>query len=190
MEADWEIEVGGDAPVIDALWPGFVDLRLDSKGVNELEEIRQLPRLAEVLVRLNAASSQVWTSKCDVFNPERFDSDELDAPAESAIHAMACYIDILPRSDQRWPSPNLAIYTCKRICAHLLSVPLRGCRADLVVRRALIIPVQMDLGITAYFTACGPTAADATSGLERALDEFADAIGLAFSTATAASKLQ
>jgi hypothetical protein len=28
MEADWEFEVGGDAPVIDALWPGFVDLRL------------------------------------------------------------------------------------------------------------------------------------------------------------------
>ena len=27
MEADWEFEVGGDAPVIDACWPGFVDLR-------------------------------------------------------------------------------------------------------------------------------------------------------------------
>jgi len=32
MEADWEFEVGPDtaglaAPVIDACWPGFVDLR-------------------------------------------------------------------------------------------------------------------------------------------------------------------
>ncbi len=27
MEADWEFEVGGDAPVIEAHWPGFVDLR-------------------------------------------------------------------------------------------------------------------------------------------------------------------
>ena len=27
MEADWEVEIGGGAPVIDALWPGFVDLR-------------------------------------------------------------------------------------------------------------------------------------------------------------------
>jgi hypothetical protein len=31
LEADWEFEVGGDAPVIDALWPGFVDLRLPSR---------------------------------------------------------------------------------------------------------------------------------------------------------------
>ena len=27
MEADWEVEVGGGAPVIEAFWPGFVDLR-------------------------------------------------------------------------------------------------------------------------------------------------------------------
>ena len=26
MEADWELEIGGDAPVIEADWPGFVDL--------------------------------------------------------------------------------------------------------------------------------------------------------------------
>ena len=29
MEADWELEIGGDAPVIEAHWTGFVDLRAD-----------------------------------------------------------------------------------------------------------------------------------------------------------------
>ena len=27
MEADWEFEVGGEAPVIEASWEGFIDLR-------------------------------------------------------------------------------------------------------------------------------------------------------------------
>ena len=35
MEADWEFEVGGDAPVIEARWPGFVDLRRNPERAME-----------------------------------------------------------------------------------------------------------------------------------------------------------
>jgi hypothetical protein len=38
MEADWEFEVGGDAPVIEAPWPGFVDLRLHPERAWQLSE--------------------------------------------------------------------------------------------------------------------------------------------------------
>ena len=40
MEADWEIEIGGDAPVIEAHWFGFVDLRIEPSRANELPETR------------------------------------------------------------------------------------------------------------------------------------------------------
>ena len=105
MEADWEFEVGGDAPIIEAHWPGFVDLREHPHQARELTEARQLPGLADALARLNAPSSPVWTSKTDVFDPGSLDTDELDATREEAKHAIACYIDLLMRSDQQWSCP-------------------------------------------------------------------------------------
>src|SRR4051812_38986462 len=53
MEADWEFEIGGDAPVIEANWKGFVDLCAHPERVSELTECGELPALAEALVRLN-----------------------------------------------------------------------------------------------------------------------------------------
>ena len=43
MEADWEVEVGGGSPVIEALWPGFVDLRLYPERIGEIQEAAGFP---------------------------------------------------------------------------------------------------------------------------------------------------
>jgi hypothetical protein len=176
MEADWEFEVGGDAPVIDAQWPGFVDLRIDQQRAGELTEARQLPGLADALARLNAINSPVWTCKTDVFQPGEIDIDELDASSEEAAHAIACYIDLLMRSDKQWNFPSRAEQACKKLCAQLRDVPLRCCRVDLVVRRAHIAPDLNDLGATAYLTACGRMEKDANSRLAECLAEFARVI--------------
>jgi len=88
---------------------------------------------------------------------EEVDADELDAPAGCSTHAVCCYIDILPRGDHVWPLPEPAEAACRLFCGLLGSVPLRCCRVDLVIRRALIALNRMDLGMTAYITACGPT---------------------------------
>jgi hypothetical protein len=96
MEADWEFEVGGDAPVIDARWAGFVDLQSAPGAAWELDEVRELPALAAALERLNLPGSPVWTSKCDFYpalQAGEFDADELDAEAGCAAHGMGCYID-------------------------------------------------------------------------------------------------
>lgn len=178
MEADWEFEVGGDAPVIDPFWSGFVDLRLMPERAYNLPETAQLPSLAAALKRLNAEPSPVWTSKCDFWpslKPEDLDSDELDAPPGCSAHAAGCYIDLLAKSDQTWSLPPLAEAACKRLCALLSAVPLRCCRVDLIIRRAQIAPSLMDLGITAYITACGPSADEAKDTLEAAVAAFADA---------------
>jgi len=190
MEADWEVEVGGGAPVIEADWPGFVDLRRYPERVERLSEVKDFPALAEALVALNAQTSPVWTSKCDVwpvvdladpavapgspaavFSP--FDPDELDAPPEDAAYAIACYIDLLPRSDKQWPDPAMAAAACKHVCSLLHAFPLRCCRVDLITREALIVAGRVDLGITAYLTACGPSPAGATKALQAALSVFA-----------------
>jgi hypothetical protein len=179
MEADWEFEVGGDAPVIEACWEGFVDLRQTPECARELPEAAQLSGLSAALERLNCGISPVWTSKCDfcpALDSEDFDPDELDAPPGCSEHAMSCYIDLLPRAGGQWSLPPLAEAACKHLCALLSAVPLRCCRVDFVVRRARIAPSHMDLGITSYVTACGRTAGDAKDSLETALGAIAYAL--------------
>jgi hypothetical protein len=184
MEADWEFEAGGDAPAIDACWPGLVDLRRAPERAWQLPETAHFPALAEVLAKLNAAASPVWTSKCDFWphlEAGEFDPDELDAPPGCSAHAVGCYIDLLPRSGQQWLPPEMAAVWCKRLCGLLGALPLRCCRADFVLRRAVLTPdptdpERVDLGVTAYLTSCGASPAEAEQALEGALAAFADAL--------------
>jgi hypothetical protein len=174
MEADWEVEIGGEAPVIEAHWTGFIDLRQAPERARQLPEAAQLAALADPLVRLNAPASPVWTSKCDVWHPDTFDPDELDAPPGERSCAIACYLDLLPR--EPWSAPPDAIAACKSLCARLRGVVLRHCRADLIVRRAFLAPSVPGLGVTVYFTACGSTSADAKEALAAALAAFLDSL--------------
>lgn len=176
MEADWEFEIGGDAPVIDAAWDGYVDLRSHPNRVREIAETQQLPRLADTLVRLNAPGSPLATSKCDVWQPDVFDAYELDARPEEAKQALACYVDLLPRSGQEWAVPERVADCCRAWTARLQAVSLSSCRADFIVRRAWITSTRESFGVTAYLTACGDTAASAHAALTAALIALADAI--------------
>ena len=60
MEADWEFEVGGDAPVIEACWEGFIDLRKTP------ERARQLPEAAR---RTLEHLDLVLLQKCEAVEP-------------------------------------------------------------------------------------------------------------------------
>jgi hypothetical protein len=175
MEADWEFEVGGGAPVIEAWWPGVVDLRRSPSSVVAIREIMELPTLRDVLVRLNAASSPVWTSKCGVWtsaDAEHFDADEFDAPPGGTAHTHGCYVDLLPRGEEQWPSTEVIAAVCKTWIAGFRGMPLRSCRADLIIRRAFTPPERMHLAVTAYLTGSGSTAGKAMAGLEAALALF------------------
>ena len=156
MEADWEFEIGSDAPVIEAYWPGFVNLRDDPERVRQIVECGMLPGLADTLLKLNGADSPVWTCKTDVFVPDVIDPDELAARVDESKFAVACYIDLLMRSDRPWSDPQRAEADCRTLCARMRDIPLGNCRVDVVVRRARVSDVN-DLGATTYITACGPT---------------------------------
>ena len=176
MEADWEFEIGGDAPVIDAYWPGFVDLRNDVARAADLIECGQLPALADALVRLNEARSPVWTSKVDLFTPDCIDPYELGSTGDSAGAALACYIDLLPRSDQQWGAPGEVSSDCEWICDRLHALRLSGCRIDLVIRRAFSGSHTQDLGVTAYLTACSKGVGGARARLSECLKAFVDTL--------------
>lgn len=154
MEADWDVEIGGDAPVIDAAWSGLVDLRRYPERVDQIAETAALPALRAALVQLNAEPSPVWTSKCDVWVPEALDADELDAPAEAAVTGLACYIDLLQRGNA-WDSVASTVDACRRACALLRGQSLRQARIDFVVRRAVFSQHEWGYGVTAYVAACG-----------------------------------
>jgi len=190
MEADWEVEVGPGTPVIDALWPGFVDLRSTPRQAHTFPEVAQLPPLLSALARLNAPASPVWTSRCDVWPLEVFDPDEMNAPRDVDLHAVACYIDLLPSSRGQWPELAQAVDWCERLRTHLRVIPLRSCRADCVIRSAVIDPERSEFGITAYLSATGPDPAAASLALASALAAFTDAILQADPPEKPGSKLQ
>ena len=179
MEADWEFEIGDGAPVIEAWWPGLVDLRRSPASVVPLPEAAELPTLGDVLILLNAASSPVWTSKSGVWTSaaaEQFDADEFDAPAGGTAHTHGCYVDLLPRGPEQWASADGVAAVCRSWSAGFHGLPLRSCRADLIIRRAFTPPERMHLGVTAYLTGSGLTSEEARDALEAALPCFADVL--------------
>ena len=184
MEADWAVEIGAGSPVIEALWTGFVDLQSSPQRIREIEEAQCLPALAQTLLQINhpeavqlSATPQMrscfWTAKCDLWQPEDCDPFELDATPEEAVVALACYIDLLPRSDRLFANPVFAEWaiaesTARAIVHRLRTFSLICARADLVVRSATAGPVE-GFGITAYLTACGADLVAAQSTLAAAL---------------------
>lgn len=174
MEADWEIEIGSGAPVIDASWQGFVDLGLFPEKAVELAEVQDLPCLAAVLVRLNSSGSPLFTTKCDLWPLESVDPYEFDAEAQSAVCGFAAYIDLLPRSARAWSDTDSARALCKEICKAIRLGSLRCCRVDLIIRAAK--GISCTIGVTAYVAACGPTVAEARAQIGVALAALADAI--------------
>ncbi len=191
MEADWEIELGGSAPVIDVCWSGFVDLRHSPEKAIELREIPFLPALAPALVRLNSAQSSLYTAKCDVWQLTEIDPPEFDAPQESVAHAIAVYIDLVPGNPELWSDSDNTIAWSTALCIRLKGTPLRCCRIDLVIRRAIRTPdLEHGIGITAYLAACGSTVEAARAQLETVLAVFADSIESTVTRGPAQSTLQ
>jgi len=179
MEADWEVEIGGGAPVIEALWPGFVDLRSHPDRIGEIAEVATFPPLAELLRVLNSPESPVWTSKCDVWEPE---------PA-----ALAIYIDMLPSGGAVFSERQQAEDFCRANVARLRATALpqspREHSIDLVIRQAVVGGAE-GFGITAYLGAKGAVNKEAETALAALMAGFADALPRRGPPETPGKKLQ
>jgi hypothetical protein len=193
MEVDWEVEVGGGAPVIEALWPGFVDLRRNPERLVEIAEAAAFPPLARLLLALNAAESPVWTAKCDVWEPELsaagFAITNTPETPSRAPTALACYIDLLPRAGLLFAQWQQAESFCRAWVAGLEPVPMPDSRVELIVRQAVAGDAN-GFGVTAYLSGMGQDLSAASQALAAALDAFVESIPQGMPPVTAASKLQ
>src|SRR5271156_1777508 len=150
MEADWTVALAAGDPVITVPWtaPGndirkhrFIDLRADAQRIDEIEEARSKPPLRSALLLLNAATSPLWTAKCDAWtssvdqSAEPFDPYEMAADADDIAFGAGSYIDLLPRDvsflhgferQQRW---------IRAVTEVLRSTPASAARVELVLRR-------------------------------------------------------
>ena len=174
MEADWEVEIGGGANVIEPYWAGFVDLRRMPEAAAQLPEARMLPGLAQVLVQLNAEDSPVWTAKCDVWEMDGLDPLELDAEHAEDLSGVACYVDLLPREETKWSAHADAVEWCRLVCGRLHAIVLRGCRVDLTVRAAEFAKKRTGFAVTAYACAAGIDRTAAQRRLVETLAALAD----------------
>jgi hypothetical protein len=183
MEADWEVEAGGGAAAIDALWAGFVDLRGSVERIGEIAEATAYSPLGALLKALNAPGSGLWTSKCDLWEPE---------PAEivpGAEFSLACYVDLLPAGAKVFAEWKQAEAYCREWVSRLAPLELPDCRVDLVVRQAIAGEAE-GFGITAYLGAGGPERAAAEEMLAAAMAAFGATIPGIETPAAPASKLQ
>jgi hypothetical protein len=176
MEADWEIEIGRDAPVLDAAWQGFVDLRMQIESATQLPEVAEFPPLGDALRQLNADSSPVWTAKSDFWPLTSIDPYEYDAPADDCESGYACYLDLFASDAHAWPSVDQVASWCKSQCTHLRQILLRSCRVDFIVRTAVLPQGQTGLGVTVYVSAAGRDTEGARLHLAQALSACADTV--------------
>ena len=121
MEADWSVALAADDPVITVPWaaPGveadkckFIDLRLHSARIDDIEEARSRPALRSGLLLINGAGSALWTAKCDAWTSSAdegdapFDAYEVDAEGDETVFGSGSYVDLLARDPRSCPVSN------------------------------------------------------------------------------------
>jgi hypothetical protein len=184
MEADWTVALAAGDPVITVPWAAsdddiqkciFVDLRQGTQRIDEIEEARAKPPLRSALLRLNAATSALWTAKCDAWTSsvdegaEPFDPYEMAADAGDIAFGAGSYIDLVPRDvsfladferQERW---------LRAVTEVLRSIPASATRTELVLRRAEVEGAS-GFAVTWFVEGCGSTAQHAEQRWARALD--------------------
>jgi len=197
MEADWEVELGPESPVIDVAWTGFVDLLRNPGRIDEISESARFPRLAAALLSINARAAfpddqnpiALRTVKCDLWPTGPCDLYEMEATPATSVCGVACYIDLAPHHGEVFPSLLAAESWARFFTEKLRSQPSPASRVDLIVRRA-VTPANSGFGITAYISACGATMEASEQVLGAALDVFAETVTVAKKSSSAPSTHQ
>ena len=132
------------------MWPGFVDLRAEPARIVEIAEAAALPALASLLLALNAAESPVWTSKCDMWEPEPETTADMRRERERCV----------PLGDRASLLPSV------RCGVAAIAFPERGGDGGLASGFSAMLPIGLivrrgcageveGFGVTAYLGACG-----------------------------------
>lgn len=183
MDADFSVEMGPDDPALELPWAsadgslGYYNLREQPELLEQLEEARRSPELAEFLRHLNGAGGAFETVKCDAWA-----STEIE-PAEQIFggsHKHGSYCDVIfrERAERRSFARHEALV--RRLVELLRKAPEIPVAAELVVRRCVFHDEGSDgCAITCFVTGYGNDEAQARRQWGIALKLVENALGQA-----------
>jgi hypothetical protein len=171
MVADWSVECSAEDPVLVVPWsasegdstqPHFIDLRENPYDLDQVAEAEQYPPLMQALRALNVPRSPVFTAKCDAWelDPEELDelAERLDYETSEPLAGFCSYIDLVWRDRTIFASFHQSEQLLHRLTR--LAAPLDHSAAmlDCVLRPALVdfTGPQEGYSITLYIKALGP----------------------------------
>jgi hypothetical protein len=180
MEADWSVALSAVDPFITVPWTAgaasgcrFIDLRIDERLVDEIEEARTRPALRSALLLLNHSESPLWTARCDAWTTsveqgdEPLDPYEMDAEPGHTNCGAGSYVDVLLRT-AAWVSFDWQERWLREITKRLRTIASRGTRVELVLR-----PAEVDgasgFGVTWFAEGAGATPEEAANNWAKAL---------------------
>lgn len=140
MDADWSVELGSEDPVLEVPWaapggePRYLDLRACPDRLNEVEETRRFPELAELLRQLNGTRGALESVKCDAWNTTEMEEAE---EIFGAAHKVGSYCDVIFREDGARFSFEHHERFVRRLCTLLRQVPEIPASTEFIVRRAV-----------------------------------------------------
>lgn len=138
MQADFSIECGTDDECLELPWASgdgalrYVDLKQNPALIEDLEEARRFPELAEFLRIANSRHSTFQTAKCDAgFTREMTLEDEIFGTTGK----FGSYVDVLFTSPPLQRSFEQYETTARSLVRLLQHAPEMPAAAELLVRR-------------------------------------------------------
>jgi hypothetical protein len=171
MVADWSVECSAEDPVLvvpwsasegDATQPHFIDLRENPYDLDQVAEAEQHPPLMQALRALNVPRSPVFTAKCDAWelDPEELDelAERLDYETSEPLAGFSSYIDLVWRDRTIFASFHQSEQLLYRLTRLAAPLDHPAAMLDCVLRPALVdfTGPQEGYSITLYVKALGP----------------------------------
>jgi hypothetical protein len=136
MQADFSVELGGDAPALEIPWRSdnphvrYYDLKNHPELVQQIPEAAAYPELGSFLSRINVARFPLATAKCDAWT-----SNELDLEEEIfGDRKFVSYIDLIFVDERERCSFEKHEAFAKELCRLLSHAPEIAATVELIIR--------------------------------------------------------
>lgn len=136
MQADFSVELGGDAPALEIPWRSndpcvqYYDLKKHPELVKKIPEATAYPELGTFLSRINATEFPLATAKCDAWS-----SSEVAAEEEIfGDRKFVSYVDLIFVDERERCSFAKHEAFAKELCRLLSQAPEIAATVELVIR--------------------------------------------------------
>lgn len=139
MQADWAVELGGDAPVLTVPWrseeehgPRYFDLKRRPELLLEVVETATNRDLAEFLSAVNTPAGMLESAKCDTWTSREITAEEeiFGAPEKFGSYVDLFFSDSAQRGDF-----SLHESFAREMCRLLKRAPEMAASVEFVVRK-------------------------------------------------------